>query len=71
MVYLGKWTDGESHPKDPENNDYSINRECEIWVNLNESRNDNPYELLQTVILETFTTIHTHFGQFGLVKPLS
>ena len=22
-------------------------------------------------MLETFTTLHTHFGQFGLVKPLS
>ena len=22
-------------------------------------------------LLETFTTLHTHFGQFGLVKPLS
>ena len=22
-------------------------------------------------VLETFTTLHTHFGQFGLVKPLS
>ena len=49
MTDVGKFAKGESHPKDPENNEYSINREGEIWVNLNESRNDNPSELLQTV----------------------
>ena len=26
---------------------------------------------LRMILLETFTTIHTHFGQFGLVKTLS
>ena len=36
---------------------------------LEKERND----LINLVkeLLETFTTIHTHFGQFGLVKPLS
>ena len=27
--------------------------------------------LVHLELLETFTTIHTHFGQIGLVKPLS
>ena len=40
---------GESHPKVIENNEESNIRDSEIWVNLFESGNDNPYELLQTV----------------------
>jgi len=35
---------GESYPKEQENNNGE-----NIWVNLNESRNDNQSELLQTV----------------------
>ena len=27
--------------------------------------------LWRGLLLETFTTLHAHFGQFGLVKPLS
>ena len=42
-------TERESHPKDIENNEDSNIREGEIWVNQNESRNDNPSKLLQTV----------------------
>ena len=42
-------TEGESHPNDPENNEEGNIRDSEIWVNMNESRNDNPSELLQTV----------------------
>ena len=40
---------GESHRKIIENNEESNIRDSEIWVNLFESGNDNPYELLQTV----------------------
>ena len=40
---------GESHPKIIENNEESNIRDSEIWVNINESGNDNPYELLQTI----------------------
>ena len=41
--------EGESHPKDMENNEEGNIRDSEIWVNINESGNDNPYELLQTI----------------------
>ena len=39
----------ESRPKDLVNNEEGNIRDSEIWVNLNESRNDNPSELHQTV----------------------
>ena len=39
----------ESPPKDLVNNEEGNIRDCEICVNLNESRNDNPFELLQIV----------------------
>ena len=29
------------------------------------------FDIPTSIMLETFTTIHTHFGQFGLVKALS
>ena len=49
MTDVGKFAKGESHPKDPENNEESNIRCNEIWVNLSESRNDNPFELQQMV----------------------
>ena len=39
----------ESHPKGTENNEEGNIRDNEIRVNLNESKNDNPYELLQKI----------------------
>ena len=33
----------ESHPKDIINNEEGNIRDNEIWVNLNESRNGNPF----------------------------
>ena len=38
------------------------------YLKLNSFQKQNP---VMEHVLETFTTIHTHFGQFGLVKPLS
>ena len=49
MTDVGKFAKGESHPKDPENNEEGNIRCNEIWVNLSESRNDNPFELQQMV----------------------
>ena len=40
-----------SHPRNLMNNEDGILREGEIWVNLNESRNNNPSEL-QRIIKE-------------------
>ena len=39
----------ESHPRNPLNNEEGNIRDGEIWVNLNESRNDNLRELQETV----------------------
>ena len=41
--------EGETHPKELENIEEGNIRDGDIWVNLNESRNDNQSELLQTV----------------------
>ena len=46
---VGMSVEGESHPKDLERNEEGNFRDSEIWINLNESRNDNPSELLQFV----------------------
>ena len=46
---VGMSVEGESHPKDLERNEEGNIRDDEIWVNLNESMNDNPSEFLQTV----------------------
>ena len=35
------------------------------------SQSKEKLDELRLYVLETFTTLHTHFGQFGLVKPLS
>ena len=40
--------EGESHTKYPKNNEEGNIIDGEIWVNMNESRNDNPSKLLQT-----------------------
>ena len=42
-------TEEESHPKEKENIEEEIIKGDNLWVNLNESRNDNQSELLQTV----------------------
>ena len=39
----------ESHPRNPVNNKEGKKRHGEIWINLNENRNDIPYELQKTV----------------------
>ena len=39
----------ESHPRNPVNNEEGNIRDGEIWVKLNESRNDKPYEFQQIV----------------------
>ena len=39
----------ESHPRDPVNNEEGNLGDGEIWVNINESRNNNTFELQQTV----------------------
>ena len=41
----------------------------EVWDNI-DSLFDKQDDL-RIYLLETFTTLHTHFGQFVLVKPLS
>ena len=41
--------EGESYPKYLENNEEGNIRDGEIWVNLNDKRNDYPYDLLQIV----------------------
>ena len=48
MADAGLSTKGESRPKYLVNNEEGSMRDNEIWVNLNERRNDNPCELLQT-----------------------
>ena len=49
MAGVGIPAEEESHPRNPVNNEEGNLREGEIWVNLNESRNDNPFELQRTV----------------------
>ena len=49
MADVGMPAEHESHHKDPDNNEEGNIRDSEMWVNLNESRNDNPSELLQIV----------------------
>ena len=49
MTNVGMSVEGESHTKDLENNEEGNIRVSEIWLNLNESRNDNPSEILQIV----------------------
>ena len=39
----------ESHPRNHVNNEEGNIREGEIWVNLNEIRKDNPFELQRTL----------------------
>ena len=45
MADVGMYVEEESHPRDPVNNEEGNLRDGELWVNLNESRNDNPPEL--------------------------
>ena len=41
--------EGESHPKEGENIEEGNIRDGDIWVNLNESMNDNQSEILHTI----------------------
>ena len=43
------YAEEESYPRNPVNNEKVNLRDGEIWVNLNQIRNDNPSELQQTV----------------------
>ena len=49
MADVGMYVEEESHPRNPMNNEEGNLREGDIWENLNESQNDNPFELQQTV----------------------
>ena len=49
MENVGMSTKEESHCTNPMNNEEGNLREGEIWVNINESWNDNPYELQWTI----------------------
>ena len=49
MADVGMSVEEESCPKDPIKNDKHNIRDSEFWVNLNESRDDNPSELQQIV----------------------
>ena len=49
MEDVGKSAEEESCPKDPIKNDEHNIRDSEFWVNLNESRDDNPSKLQQTI----------------------
>ena len=49
MADVGMYVEEESHPRNPMNNEEGNLREGDIWENLNESRNDNPFELQQTI----------------------
>ena len=48
MEYVGMHVEEESHPRNLVNNEKGSIRDGEIWVNLNESRNDNSSKLQQT-----------------------
>ena len=45
MADVGMLAEEESHTRNLVNNEEGNLREGEIWVNLNESQNNNPYEL--------------------------
>ena len=49
MADMGMYAEEESRPKDPIKNKERNIRDGEMWVNLNKSRNDIPYELLQNI----------------------
>ena len=49
VVDVEMFVEEELRLEDPINNEEGNIRDDEIWVNLNESRNDNPSEFLQTV----------------------
>ena len=49
MADVGISAEEESRPRNPINNEEGNIRDGEIWVNLNESRNDNPCELQKIV----------------------
>ena len=49
MADVGMYVEEESHPRNPFNNEEGNIRDGEIWVNINESKNDNPSELQKIV----------------------
>ena len=46
---MGMYPEEEPHPRNPINNDEGNIKNGEIWINLNETRNDKQFELQQTV----------------------
>ena len=49
MEDIGMFAKQESHPRNPVNIEEGNLREGEIWVNIDESRKDNPSELQRSV----------------------
>ena len=49
MADVGISTEEESHPRNPVNNEEGNLRDSEIQVNINESLNDNPSKLQETI----------------------
>ena len=49
MIEVGMSTKEESHPRNPISNEESNLRDGEIWVNLNKSQKNYPYELQRTI----------------------
>ena len=49
MVEVEMLAEEESHHKEQENTKQENINDGNLWVNLNENRNDNQFEFLQTV----------------------
>ena len=49
MVEVEMSTKEDSHPKEQQNIEGENNNDGNLWVNINESRNDNQSKLLQIV----------------------
>ena len=50
---------------------YYKTREQSLTLEISKREKNIEREPIRILLLETFTTIHTLFGQIGLVKPLS
>ena len=49
MTEVGMFAKEQYHPRNPINNEEGNVRDGEIWVNLNKSQNNYPYELQKTI----------------------
>ena len=49
MAKVGMSVEEQFHPRNHIKNEHGNRRDGEIWVNLNESQNNNPYEIQRTV----------------------